>query len=134
MIKITSDQILIMVDDDEMELRLFERFVAKSDLSNKVLTFDSGERFLEYLAQVEKDVQPMPGLVLMDVRMPVLDGFDVVSEVRKSPKFRKMPIIMMFSNSNEESDIRRANEVGADGYQVKPSGGEDYIAFLNSLM
>lgn len=133
MIKLANNNEIVMVDDDEMELRLFERFVAKSALTNRVITFDSGEGFLNYLAEIEQAIKPMPSLVLMDVRMPVLDGFDVVKRVREAPVFKTLPIIMMFSNSNEETDIQRAKEAGADSYQVKPSNGNEYIEFLNSL-
>jgi CheY-like chemotaxis protein len=134
MTKLKNNNEIVMVDDDTMELRLFERFVAKSNLTNAVLTFDGAERFMSYLDDVEQDTRQMPSLVLIDVRMPGTDGFELVTGIRKKPKFKTTPILMMFSNSDEASDIRRAEAAGANGYRVKPSNGEEYVEFLNSLI
>ncbi|MCB9852558.1 MAG: response regulator [Phycisphaerales bacterium] len=132
-IKITNDHELVMVDDDEMELVLTERYLRQSKLTNKLLPFSSAEKFLKYLEGVAKGEHRMPALVLMDVRMPTIDGFEAVTLVRRIPQFKTIPIIMMFSNSDAETDIRKALNVGADHYQVKPSNGEEFVEFLNSL-
>lgn len=133
-IKITNDHELVMVDDDEMELVLIQRFIRRSRVTNPLMTFRSGDEFLKYLDAVADGRQRMPALVFVDVRMPLMDGFDVVKNVRSRPSFGTMPIIMMFSNSDNQSDIRKAMESGANHYQVKPSNGEAYVALLNSLV
>lgn len=132
--RILNDHELVVVDDDEMELILTERYLRKSRVTNPLLTFTSGEGFLDYLESVERGEKRMPALVLMDVRMPTIDGFDIVSQVRKRPAFATLPFIMMFSNSDSPSDMRRSREAGADHYQVKPTSGEQFVAFLDSLV
>lgn len=132
-ITITNDHELVMVDDDEMELVLTERYLKQSKLTNKLLTFDSAEKFLGFLDCVASGERRMPALVLMDIRMPTIDGFEAVALIRQNPEFKSIPIIMMFSNSDSESDIRKATEAGADHFQVKPSNGAEFVQFLNSL-
>ena len=75
----------------------------------------------------------LAALVLLDVRLPVVSGFDILTEVRSHPSFRSLPVMMMFSNSEDEHDIAKSYELGANFYQVKPRDGEEYIEFLNSL-
>lgn len=113
---------------------LAKRYLQMSRVTNPLLTFDHGEDCLDYLKEVESGKHRMPAMLLMDVRMPILDGFDVVKQVRENPFFAALPVVMMFSNSNEEADIRKSKEVGANGYQVKPQSGDEYVKFWNSLV
>ncbi|HPF40917.1 MAG TPA: response regulator [Phycisphaerae bacterium] len=133
-IRITNDGEIIVVDDDEMELMLAQRYVERSKLTNPLITFSSGQQVLDHLELVAAGNHKVPALIMMDVRMPMLDGFEVVEKIRAIDQFESIPVIMMFSNSDSESDIRRSKEVGANAYKVKPGGGEEFIAFLNSLV
>lgn len=131
-IKLSNENALVLVDDDPVERMLAERFHAKSEVDNPLLTFESGEALLEYLDPSSEP--PMPALVLVDVNMPLMDGFQVVTKIREHDRYREAPVVALFSNSDEPSDIARAPTVGADHYVVKPAGKRDYIAFLNSLV
>jgi two-component system response regulator len=109
-------------------------YLEKSKLKNPLISFNSGPDFLKYLESVKKGIKPIPALVLLDLRMPLMDGFQVLSEVREVPMFDEIPIMIIFSNSNDEADIKKAKELRANGYQIKPSGSEEYIRFFNSLI
>lgn len=124
---------IVMVDDDQDEFYIASRYLEKSKLKCDLRTFSSGAAFLDYLKLVRAGESPFPALVLLDVRMPVMDGFDVLKRVRQDGAFQQRLTIMMFSHSNNEADMRRAFELGADRYQVKPGAGQEYIEFLDSL-
>lgn len=132
-IKIANDNEIIMVDDDEMEFTIAERYLKKSKLKNKLLTFQGGQPFLDYMQGVKSGEHRIPALVLLDVRMPAMNGFETLRRLRADPAFEDVPIMMMFSNSDLENDVELASELGADYYQVKPQSGDEYVAFLNSL-
>ena len=123
----------MLIDDDEMEIDIFQRLLSRSQLTNPLRPFQSGESFLEFLEEVRAGRAPMPALVLVDVRMPTMDGFETVRRVRADQFFSNLPLVIMFSNSDSDRDTDMAKEVGADGFQVKPTGSKDYIAFLDSL-
>lgn len=124
---------VIFVDDDEVELLLARRYAARSELKNPLLEFHSGEEFLAYMDRVAAGDAPMPALVLIDGRMPSMEGWEVVEELRHRKQFLDIPIAILFSNSDAQSDIDRAMEKGADHYIVKPGNGEEYVELLNSI-
>ncbi|MFN3240721.1 MAG: response regulator [Planctomycetota bacterium] len=132
--RIHDDNELVFVDDDDVELMLIERYLRSSRVQNPLRTFSSGEALIEYLQAIAGQTDRYPSLVLLDVRMPTMDGFEVVEAVRAMPAFTELPMVVMFSNSDRPADRERADQVGADGYVVKPSDGAEYVRFLDSLV
>jgi CheY-like chemotaxis protein len=124
---------IIMVDDNEGDLYIAERYYEKSKLSNPFMLMRDGPSLLDYLISVEAGREPMPVLVLLDINMPGMDGFEVLSEVRSRRTFSDMPVIMMLTNSDNPRDVERSEELGADGFQTKPMRMEDYLTFFNKL-
>jgi CheY-like chemotaxis protein len=124
---------IIMVDDNEGDLYIAERYYEKSKLSNPFMLMRDGPSLLDYLISVEAGREPMPVLVLLDINMPGMDGFEVLSEVRSRRTFSDMPVIMMLTNSDNPRDVERSEELGADGFQTKPMRMEDYLTFFNEL-
>jgi CheY-like chemotaxis protein len=116
---------IIMVDDNEGDLYIAERYYEKSKLSNPFMLMRDGPSLLDYLISVEAGREPMPVLVLLDINMPGMDGFEVLSRVRSRRAFSDMPIIMMLTNSDNPRDVERSEELGADGFQTKPMRMED---------
>lgn len=131
-VKLQNANEIVVVDDDELERVLFERYLKKSKLPNNLLAFESGERLLEYLRQVESNAERMPALVVVDARMPTMDGYETIAATRAIPACRSLPMVI-FSNSKSEADVRKSQEVGADHFQEKPPNGDAFVSFLNSL-
>ena len=128
-----NDNEIILVDDDDIEIMIARKNLARSRLRNPLLTFQSGSAFLAHMDQVKANLRPMPSLVLLDLRMPLMDGFEVLEHLRADEAFRQIPVIQIFSNSSNDSDIARSAQLGADGYWVKPSSSEEYIALFDEL-
>lgn len=124
---------IVVVDDDDMERDIFSRVLKQSKLENQLHGLPSGKACLQYLELVATGQEPMPALVLVDIRMPGMDGFELVQTIRSMPQFKDLPIIAMFSNSDAQSDQEKAIQVGANAFHVKPDGIPAYIEFLNSL-
>jgi CheY-like chemotaxis protein len=130
---ITRPGPLVIVDDDELEVMLVQRYLALTGVERRIKAFNTGGAFLEYLEQVQAGEAPMPAVVLLDIRMPQMDGYEVLQQTRARESFRRVPPVLMFSNSRDESDIEHSRALGADGYQVKPANQEEYRRFFEQL-
>jgi|SRR5688572_8513538 len=123
-----SHPVLIAEDDEDMVF-LLERSLRRIGVKNPVKIVTDGEQAVQYL---EDDLtHKSPRLAVLDIKMPLQDGFDVLKRVRANPKLCRMPVII-FSSSNSESDITRAYDLGANSYVVKPgdAAGLDKVVAL----
>ena len=111
-----SHPVLIAEDDEDMVF-LLERSLRKVGVKNPVKIVSDGEEAIDYL---EDDLNhKAPHLAVVDIKMPLKDGFEVLKRVRANPKLCRMPVII-FSSSNSEVDVARAYDLGANSYVVKP--------------
>ncbi len=124
---------IIVVDDDDTEIILLRSYLEFTTIHRDVMGFTTGQAFLDYLDDLEEGRFAMPSVVLLDIRMPSLDGYDILREIKSRDTFRVVPVVLMFSNSKEESDVTRSFALGADGYQVKPANKDEYLAFFEGL-
>ena len=132
-ITITKTDPIIMVDDNEADRVIAERCYHKSMLQNPFMTFSEGTEFLAYMDSVLIHEALMPALVLLDLNMPKLDGFELLGFIRQHSEFSHVPILVMLTNSNNPKDLMRSTEMGANGFQVKPLHVADYVTFFNSF-
>jgi CheY-like chemotaxis protein len=108
---------VLIAEDDEDTIFFLERSLRKVGVRNPVRIVHDGVEALNYLEdEVSHNV---PRLAVLDIKMPLKDGFAVLEWVRAHPKLKRMPVII-FSSSNQESDVNRAYDMGANSYVVKP--------------
>ena len=112
-----SDTVLI-AEDDEDTIFVLERSLRKLGMRNPVKVVHDGEQAINYLEQ--DDSHKPPRLAVLDIKMPLKDGFEVLNRIRSNPKLSRLPVIM-FSNSQDERDVDRAYDLGANSYVVKPT-------------
>ncbi|PYE53484.1 response regulator [Deinococcus yavapaiensis] len=120
---------VLLVDNDILDLELAKRILEDLEPAPCVTTADNGEEALAYLASLDR----LPDLVLLDVNMPRLNGFDVLECLRRSARSAKLPIVLL-STSREERDVRRGLASGATEYRVKPSRLDALEALLQDLV
>ena len=122
MIDRTTTPTVLLVDDNPQNLELLEAYM--EDLPElRVVTATNG---LEALARVAEE---SPGLILLDIMMPKMSGFEVCKRIKSDPKTRDITVIMVTA-LNEASDIERAAECGTDDYISKPI---DRVALVNQV-
>jgi CheY-like chemotaxis protein len=123
--------VILVADDDADDLFLLRRMLAKAGIKNPVVSLRDGDEVVSFLRPVvsagNKGVQPC--LVFLDIKMPRLDGFEVLRWIRKQSALKALPVIML-SGSDEPRDHKRASELGATRYVVKHPKPEVFAQLL----
>jgi len=121
---------VLHIEDDTNDALLFKHACGEAGVSFEIRGVGDGDEAISYLCGTEKFSDrtefPVPELILLDLKMPRLSGFDVLTWLRREGQFEKMPVIV-FTSSNHELDVKRAYDLGANFYLVKPVGFEGLI-------
>ena len=128
---ITDRSTVLLAEDDPDDVLLTQLAFERARLANPLQVVRDGEEAIAYLsgegAFADRDRFPMPILLLLDLNMPKMDGFQVLDWLRADPQLRQLPVAIMTS-SDHDPHISRAYELGADSYLIKPP---DAAAMLN---
>ncbi|HEX3799572.1 MAG TPA: response regulator [Verrucomicrobiae bacterium] len=127
---------ILLVDDDENDVFFLERAFKQAQISNPLHRVRDGEDAITYLRGEEqfhdRILHPLPGLMLLDLKMPRKNGFEVIAWVREQPGLKRLSIVVMTS-SKEDPDVNRAYELGANTYLVKPVNFEGLVEMMRAL-
>jgi CheY-like chemotaxis protein len=127
---------ILVAEDDENDVCLIKRAFQKAQFENPLNVVRDGEEALAYLQGIEpyadRQSNPPPALVLLDLKMPRRNGFEVLAWIREQPEFNHLPVVVLTS-SQESSDISRAYALGANSYLVKPANFASLVDMMNRL-
>ena len=112
---------ILLVEDNPADVELTLRAFKRRKLSNPVAVARDGEEALDYVHRrgVFGDGAPIPGLILLDLRLPKIDGLEVLRQLKSHPVYRNIPVVVL-TTSGEDRDVARSYELGAASYIVKP--------------
>jgi two-component system, response regulator len=131
-----SRQPILVVDDSADDVDLTLRPLKRAGVLNEVVVATDGVEALDYLAGTGKwagrDAREIPAVVLLDLKMPRMDGLDVLSRVRSSPRTKTLPVVILTS-SREEQDVVRGYDLGANSYVQKPVEFAEFAAAVSHL-
>lgn len=128
-----TESTLIMVDDNIDEIFLTRRQVRRDGIVNRFVSEQKPEHLLETLDElVELGVSKDSFLVLLDISMPRMDGFEMLKKIRGHPVYRDIPVLML-SASDDETDRYEAEKLGSDGYMVKPFSASAFFAAVSAI-
>ncbi len=119
---------VLLVEDDKVEVLKFKRVLKQLNIKNNFSISKNGEEALSYLENEEKE---LPDLILLDLNMPRMDGFEFLEAIRNTV-YEKIPVIIL-TTSNSDQDIEKSKEYKIKGYVVKPIRYEDYKAEIKKI-
>jgi len=127
---------ILVADDDQNDVFFLRRAFQKSGLEHSVVHVSDGQEAIDYL-QGEADFSdrsrfPLPSLLLLDLKMPKVDGFDVLAWLKNHAVLKTLPVVVL-SSSSREDDIQRARSLGADDYRVKPADFEQLLTLAQEV-
>ena len=122
---------ILLVEDDSTDAKFFERAVKGLDQPPTFIWCKNAEEALHELSKRNKD-NPPPRLAIFDIKMPGINGLELLDQVRRQELLRILPVIIM-SSSDEPKDIRRAYATGANSYIVKPTRFRDLRKLVESI-
>jgi CheY-like chemotaxis protein len=119
----SNDVIILLAEDDPNDVFFLQRALAKAGINFPLHVVRNGQEALEYLAGLGKFSDrvkyPLPSLLLLDLKMPFVDGFEVLAWARAQTELKQLPVIVLTSSAVDR-DRQRTAELGANGYFVKP--------------
>lgn len=126
---------ILLVEDNPRDLELTLEALARARLANEVVIARDGEEALAYLTcsgAFAGRVKGNPAVVLLDLKLPKVDGHEVLAAIRASQEFRRVPVVILTS-SKEEQDLARSYERGVNAYVVKPVNFQEFITAVQEL-
>ena len=116
---------VLLVDDNADDVVLMTRAFRATAITAPLKVVHDGAAAIAYLSgtgeYADRAAHPLPALMLLDLKMPRVSGFDVLKWLRQQPALKRLPVVVLTSSS-QETDVNRAYDLGANSYVVKPSG------------
>lgn len=131
---VTKEVVILIADDDAGHVRLVEKNLARAGLHNPIERFENGQQILDFLAgsRAGQSAKNTAYLLLLDIRMPQVDGVEVLRQIKGSPGLRKIPVIML-TTTDDPREVERCHELGCSSYIVKPVDYEKFSEAIRQL-
>jgi two-component system response regulator len=128
-----EERLILLVEDNDDDVQLTLRALRQNHVANRVDVARDGAEALEYLfcrgAYADRDPKVLPHVVLLDLKLPKVAGMEVLEQIRREPRTRRLPVVILTS-SNVESDLARSYDLGANSYIRKPV---DFTQFMDAV-
>lgn len=134
---IQTDLVSVLVADDDLEDRmLLEGAFEENHLANPLHFVEDGEELLDYLlgqnAYAPPQNPPLPGIILLDLNMPKMDGREALRAIKSNPDLRQIPVVVM-TTSKAEEDILKTYDLGVNSFITKPVSFEGLVDVIKTL-
>jgi two-component system response regulator len=127
---------ILLVEDNPQDLELALRALSKANLTNRIQVARDGAEALEFIfcegAHAARKIDDPPKVVLLDLKLPKVDGLEVLRRVKADPRTHTIPIVVLTS-SKERNDVVESYELGVNSYIVKPVNFDGFVAAVQQL-
>jgi CheY-like chemotaxis protein len=127
---------LLLIEDDETAIYVTQKLLKQCGFTAQIDVVRNGNEALEYLAcegPFAERATGNPSLIVLDLKLPELDGFEVLKHIRSTPKLSEIPVFILSASKSEE-DIYRSNLLGISRYMVKPLSVAEFSPEVNKFM
>jgi len=126
---------ILLVEDNLNDVELTIEALKANNILNPIDVAEDGEKALDYLhkkAEFSNRTSGNPILILLDIKMPKIDGLEVLKEIKSDPKLQLIPVVIL-SSSKEEQDLLKSYKLGVNAYVVKPVGFEEFVTAVKNI-
>ena len=130
-----KEVVILIAEDDPGHARLIEKNMTRAGLTNRIERFRDGQETLDFLfcRNPKRQREPStPYLLLLDIRMPKVDGVDVLQRIKADPELRKMPVSML-TTTDDPREVERCHALGCNNYLVKPVNYDRFAEVIRQL-
>lgn len=134
-IQMTQEVVILVADDDNGHARLIEKNLERAGLHNPVVRFENGQDVLDFLfacGEGPRRKPDVPYLLLLDIRMPKVDGIEVLRRIKADPDLRKVHVSML-TTTDDPREVSRCHDLGCNNYLVKPVDYEKFAEAIKQL-
>ena len=128
-----NSKVILLVEDNPSDIALTRRALGKNRIANRLVVAEDGLEALDFLfgtgIHSGRDVSQMPALILLDLKLPKMDGLEVLGRIREDARTRRLPVVVL-TTSKEDQDLRTSYDLGANSYIRKPV---DFIQFTKAV-
>lgn len=127
---------ILLVEDNDDDVRLTQRALQKNGITNELVVRGDGLAALAYLRAAtgpgDRPAGRLPAVILLDLKLPRLDGLEVLRQIRADPLLRRLPVVIL-TTSQEQQDVLRSYDLGANSYIRKPVDFEQFTSAIQQL-
>ena len=127
---------ILLVEDNPDHVLIIKRGLEANNVINEVKVAEDGQEALDYLYHrgqfADPQMSPRPGLILLDIKLPKVDGFEVLQRIKRDPSLKAIPVVMLTS-SEQEADIVKSYLDGANSYITKPIQFTEFVERVREL-
>jgi two-component system, response regulator len=131
-----EERTILLVEDNPDDVKLTERALKKAHILNKLVVAKDGIEALDYLfctgQWTDRDINDVPQVILLDLKLPKIDGMEVLKRIRSDSHTRLLPVVILTS-SNEEKDLTTGYSLGANSYIRKPVNFNQFAEAVHQL-
>ena len=131
-----KSKVILLAEDNPSDIELTKRAFKRARIANEIVVTENGREALDYLFRagkyIDRDIAAMPMLILLDIKMPVMDGLEALKYIRTDELTRRLPVVILTS-SREEEDLARSYDLGVNSYICKPVDFNQFAEAVKSL-
>ncbi len=131
-----TERVILLVEDNPSDIALTQRALVKSAIKNPLVVAEDGQQALDFLfgtgAHAGRDTGDPPILILLDLKLPRIDGLEVLRRIRANPRTRRI-LVVILTSSSEEQDIAAGYDLGSNSYIRKPVDFHQFAEVIKQL-
>ncbi len=128
----TQQVTIVMVEDDLGHARLIEKNLRRAGITNELIHLDDGRKAVDYFFASQNEKQALPMLVLLDLNLPEVDGYELLKRLKANDRTHRIPIIVLTTTDNPR-EIERCYELGCNVYITKPVEYDNFAESIRKL-
>jgi CheY-like chemotaxis protein len=132
----SNDKTIMLVEDNPSDVELTKRALLKEHILNEIIVAENGQEALDYLFRTgkysDRDISKMPALILLDLKLPLVDGLEVLKRIRADERTRRL-LVVMLTSSREEKDLIKGYNLDVNSYICKPVDFNQFVEAVRYL-